>query len=85
MQLFLGVFSLSTSQAQIALASSIYDSGNPNALSVTNQTAKPWLGFSMANVAEVDPLYAQKLGLNESTGVMLTEVKPDYNFVQLIF
>ena len=72
----LGVFSLSTSQAQIALASSIYDSGNPNALSVTNQTAKPWLGISMANVAEVDPLYAQELGLNKSMGVMVTEVKP---------
>lgn len=44
--------------------------------SVGNQTTAPWLGISMANVVKVDPLYAQKLGLNESTGVMLTEVKP---------
>jgi hypothetical protein len=41
-----------------------------------NQTGKPWLGISMVNVTEIDPSYAQNIGLNQSTGVLVAEVKP---------
>ena len=47
--------------------------GELNALATENNTANLWLGIRMASP---DPAIIQKLGLNESMGVAVTEVIP---------
>ena len=47
--------------------------GGLNALATENNTANLWIGITMADPG---PALFQKLGLNESTGMAVTEVIP---------